>query len=226
MPERRFENPAALDAALAMEVAERLQAAIVARDQASLVVSGGSTPLGLFQALAGCELAWHKVTVLLADERWVPHDHIDCNERMVREHLLTGPAQLANLVSLIDGYPDAAANLATVRQQLAAMGSFDVVILGMGLDGHTASLFPDAPELREGLQTPEPALMTSPQRAPHERISLSLQRLQNTRHGVVHIVGEDKMSVLEQALGSDDRLAYPILNFVTGATPFTVYFAP
>lgn len=226
MPERRFENPAALDAALARDVAERLRAAIATRDKASLVVSGGSTPKGLFQALARYELAWHKVTVLLADERWVPHDHVDCNERMVREHLLTGQARQARLLSLIDGYPDSAANLAAVRQRLAAMDSFDVVVLGMGLDGHTASLFPDAPQLREGLQTTEPVLMTSPQLAPHERISLSLRRLQDTRHGVVHIVGEDKMSVLEQALGSDDHLAYPILNFVTGAARFTVYFAP
>jgi 6-phosphogluconolactonase len=62
---------------------------------------------------------------LLADERWVPDDHADCNERMVREHLLTGKAQNAQLLSLTEGYPDTAANLAIVNSALANIGAFD-----------------------------------------------------------------------------------------------------
>lgn len=226
MSEQRFENPAALDSALAAAVITQLQAAIDARGHACLVLSGGSTPRGLFETLAESELAWHKVTVILADERWVPPDHQDCNERMVREHLLNGKAGDARLLSLIEGYPDAAANLATVKRRLAEIATFDVVILGMGLDGHTASLFPDAPELAEGLETTEPALMTSPQLAPHARISLSRKRLVDTRYGVIHIVGEEKHSVLKQAMASNDHLAYPILNFTTGDTSFDVFFSP
>ncbi|MEP6389200.1 MAG: 6-phosphogluconolactonase [Halioglobus sp.] len=226
MSEHTFANPAALDASLADDIVHRLATALDARGRAYLVVSGGSTPKGLFTALAASDLAWSQVTVLLADERWVPHDHIDCNERMVREHLLTGKARDAQLLSLIEGYPDTAANLAWVNQQLADIGAFDVVILGMGLDGHTASLFPDAPELIEGLDTIEPALMTSPQVAPHGRISLSRKRILDTRLGVIHIVGQDKLAVLSNAVASDDCEAYPIVNFLNCSNPFTVYFAP
>ncbi len=226
MSKQRFENRVALDRALAATVVTRLQAAIEARDQAFLILSGGSTPLGLFKVLAESELPWHKVTLILADERWVPPDHQDCNERMVREHLLKGKAGDARLLSLIEAYPDRAANLATVKRRLAEIATFDVVILGMGADGHTASLFPDAPELAEGLETTEPALMTSPQLAPHARISLSRKRLSDTRYGVIHIVGQEKCSVLEHAIASNDPLAYPILNFTAGDTSFDVYFAP
>ncbi len=226
MPEQTFVNPSELDAALAATVVSKLQSAIDTRGEAFFVISGGGTPKGLFARLAVSELAWEKVTVLLADERWVSRDHTDCNERMVREHLIVEQARDAQLLSLIDGYPDTAANLVKVKQQLADIGSFDVVILGMGLDGHTASLFPDAPELVVGLETAEPALMTSPKSARHARISLSRQRLNDTRFGIIHIVGEEKRVVLRDAVASEDRLAYPILNFLTNESPFTVFFAP
>ena len=225
MHKHTFANPSELDTTLASDIVLRLAAALDARGKAYLVVSGGSTPKGLFACLAASDLAWNKVTVLLADERWVPADHADCNERMVREHLLTNKARDAQLLSLIAGYPDTAANLAVVNQQLADVGAFDVVILGMGLDGHTASLFPDAPELTEGLETTEPALMTSPQAAPHARISLSRKRILDTHYGVLHIVGEDKLAVLNDAVASDDPVAYPIVNFLNCSNPFAVFFA-
>jgi len=225
MHNHTFANASELDATLAADIVLRLASALDARGKAWLVVSGGSTPKGLFACLAASDLAWSKVTVLLADERWVADDHDDCNERMVREHLLTGKARDAQLLSLITGYPDTAANLAIVNQQLADIGAFDVVVLGMGLDGHTASLFPDAPELTEGLETSEPALMTSPQAAPHARISLSRKRILDTRYGVLHIVGEDKLAVMNDAIASDDPFAYPIVNFLACSNPFAVFFA-
>ena len=87
-------------------------------------------------------------------------------------------------------------------------------------------IFPDAPELTEGLETAQPALMTSPQAAPHARISLPRTRILDTHYGAGHIVGEDKLTVLNDAITSGDNLAYPILNFVTGNDPFAVFFAP
>lgn len=226
MHEHTFTDTAELNTTLAADIATRLQSALDARGKAYLVVSGGSTPKALFAVLAATELAWDKVTVLLADERWVPDDHADCNERMVREHLLTGKAQNAQLLSLTEGYPDTAANLAIVNSALADIGAFDVVVLGMGLDGHTASLFPQAPELTEGLETDNPALMTSPQTAPHARISLSRKRILDTHYGVLHIVGEDKRAVLNDALASDDHLTYPVLNFLRGSDAFALFYAP
>lgn len=226
MPEHRFDKPSELDAALAATVAAKLKAAIDARDHAVLVVSGGSTPKGLFTCLAESSLAWEKVTVLLADERWVPHAHKDCNERLVQKHLLVGKACGATLLSLVAGYPDMSANLAQVKQLLANIGTFDVVILGMGLDGHTASLFPDAPELAEGLATTEGTLMTFPRKASHSRITLSYRRLRDTSFGVVHIVGQNKLSVLDQARRQNNQLAHPVVSFLGGDNPFEVYFAP
>ena len=225
MREHKFENPAVLDDSLASAVVARLEGGIAARGHAFLVVSGGSTPRGLFTRLAQSKLAWDKVTVLLADERWVPPDHEDCNERMVREHLLVGNASEAQLLSLVSDYPDVATNLARVKELLASVGTFDVVILGMGLDGHTASLFPDAPELAEGLATSEDALMTYPGAAPHARITLSYHRLRDTGFGVLHIVGQAKRLVLDDALGQCDSMIHPVLGFVSGENPFEVYYA-
>lgn len=226
MPEHRFDTPQDLDAALAAAVTSRLEAAITARGHAYLVVSGGSTPRGFFTRLAKASLTWENVTILLADERWVPATHEDSNERMVRKHLLENRAHSAAFLSLVGGYPDEPANLSTVKQQLATMGTFDVVILGMGLDGHTASLFPDAPELAEALATSQDAIMTHPQNAPHSRVTLSRSRLGNTRFGVVHIVGQDKLSVLAEAQQINDCMAHPVVSFFEGDNPFEVYYAP
>ena len=193
-----FADRAALEAALAAEVATRLAQGIAQRGKAHLVVSGGSTPLQLFSLLNQTEIDWAKVVVLLADERWVDVEHDASNERMVRSVLLYMPR-------------------------------FDVVILGMGEDAHTASLFPCSEEIAEGLKTDQGALITRPTTAPHQRISLSKQRLQNTEYGVVHIVGEKKRSMAEQAIRCSDELAYPISAFIgddAGATGFDCWWAP
>jgi len=225
MPEQVFPSREALDAQLAADIAGQLSAAIAERDEATLVVSGGSTPAGLFAILSNTDLNWEKVTVMLADDRWVPLDHADCNEKMVREQLLVNKAATARLLSLVRDYPDTEANLARVTQALAPLNSFDVVVLGMGLDAHTASLFPCSEQIREGLGTIEDAIMTSPQTAPHERITLSRQRIANTHFGALHIVGDNKLAVLGKAVDDGRRERFPIASFVGGADNFTVYWA-
>lgn len=225
MSEQHFETPALLDRALADSISEQLQTAIAARGEATLVVSGGSTPKGLFAELTNRALDWSKVTILLADERWVAMEHNDRNEAMLRERLLSGHASAATLLSLAALYPDVEGNLAQLRAQLDALPSFDVVVLGMGGDSHTASLFPCSAEIQEGLSTHEAALMTNPTTAPHARVSLSRQRLANTRCGIVHIVGADKLAVIEKARGAQASTA-PIAAFLTPETDFTVWYAP
>ena len=89
-----FADRESLDRALGTHVASRLQEGIAERGTAHLVVSGGSTPIKLFSMLADADIEWGRVVVLLADERWVPVDHEDSNERLVRETLLTGKACL------------------------------------------------------------------------------------------------------------------------------------
>ena len=220
-----FADRETLDQALAAHVASRLQQGIAARGAAHLVVSGGSTPIQLFSILADADIEWGRVVVLLADERWVPVDHEDSNERLVRETLLTGRAKSAQFLSLLPTPDDETTNIAGLSTLLGSLPRFDVVLLGMGEDAHTASLFPCAAALREGLTTRQGALITRPNSAPHQRVSLSKRRLEDTECGVIHIVGERKKAVLELARKSEDEMRYPISVFL-GAAGFDCWWAP
>ena len=220
-----FNDRRELDAALASAVSECLQVAVASRGKAYLVVSGGSTPANLFTLLARTAIDWDRVVVLLADERWVADDDKDRNERLVRETLLTQNASDAEFVSLIPASGEDGNDIASVLARLASLPEFDVVLLGMGEDAHTASLFPCADELAAGMTTHDDALITRPLSAPHTRVSLSKNRLLNTRHGMLHIVGGKKKSVLEMALKSGNEMQYPISAFV-GQSGFDCWWAP
>lgn len=220
-----FDDRETLDQALAEHVTSKLAQGISARGVAHLVVSGGSTPAALFSLLADADLAWQHVVVMLADDRWVPADHEDSNERLVRETLLTGRAKQAEFLSLLPTPDDEVANLAGLSTLLRSVPRFDVVLLGMGEDAHTASLFPCASALKEGLTTDAGALVTRPRSAPHQRVSLSRRRLEMTDCGVIHIVGQNKKSVLEAAIKSGDEMRHPISAF-WGPSGFDCWWAP
>ena len=220
-----FDDRETLDQALAEHVTSKLAQGISARGVAHLVVSGGSTPAALFSLLADADLAWQHVVVMLADDRWVPADHEDSNERLVRETLLTGRAKQAQFLSLLPTPDDEVANLAGLSTLLRSVSRFDVVLLGMGEDAHTASLFPCASALKEGLTTDAGALVTRPRSAPHQRVSLSRRRLEMTDCGVIHIVGQNKKSVLEAAIKSGDEMRHPISAF-WGPSGFDCWWAP
>ena len=220
-----FPDRESLDQALAAYVVLRLQQGITERGTAHLVVSGGSTPLNLFSILADADVEWGRVVVLLADERWVQVDHEDSNERLVQHTLLTGKAKSAQFLSLLPSPDDEITNISGLTSLLRSLPRFDVVLLGMGEDAHTASLFPCSTALREGLTTEEGALITRPRNAPHQRVSMSKRRLQATEHGVIHIVGERKKTVLEMARKSEDEMRYPISAFL-GPAGFDCWWAP
>jgi 6-phosphogluconolactonase len=220
-----FPDRESLDQALAAYVVSRLQHGITERGTAHLVVSGGSTPIHLFSILADADVEWGRVVVLLADERWVQVDHEDSNERLVRQTLLTGKAKSAQFLSLLPSPDDEITNISGLSTLLRSLPRFDVVLLGMGEDAHTASLFPCSAALREGLTTEQGALITRPRNAPHLRVSMSKQRLQATECGVVHIVGERKKAVLELARKSEDEMRYPISAFL-GPAGFDCWWAP
>jgi 2-dehydro-3-deoxyphosphogluconate aldolase/(4S)-4-hydroxy-2-oxoglutarate aldolase len=146
-----FNSPVLLAEGLALNVAKLLSEAIAARGNAVLVVSGGRSPVAFFQHLAKQDLDWSKVVVTLADERWVPVEHADSNAGLLKQYLLKGPAAKAQFLSLYS----AAANVEQAAEQadrlLAELPPIDVLVLGMGDDGHTASLFPGSPNLAEAL---------------------------------------------------------------------------
>ena len=220
-----FPDRESLDQALAAYVVSRLQQGITERGTAHLVVSGGSTPKSLFSILADTDVEWGRVVVLLADERWVQVDHEDSNERLVRQTLLTGKAKSAQFLSLLPSPDDEITNISGLSTLLRSLPRFDVVLLGMGEDAHTASLFPCSTALREGLTTEQGALITRPHNAPHQRVSMSKRRLQATEHGVIHIVGERKKAMLELARKSEDETRYPISAFL-GPAGFDCWWAP
>lgn len=205
-----------LAADLARFVSQRLQAGLDQRGQALLVVSGGSTPVPFFEALSLADLDWGRVSITLADERWVPPDHADSNERLVRAHLLKGPAAAAHFLPLKSSDVAVAQGWPQVEAAIEALSwPADVVVLGMGSDAHTASLFPGSPELPTALDDTLPArclAVSAPAlpNVPVDRLSLSRRALLDTRHLVVHVTGAAKRQLLDQALQSGPMEAMPI----------------
>lgn len=223
----QFSDSSALNNAFVKEIVAKLQAAIDERGQAILVVSGGKTPLPLFQQLAQTSLAWDKVVITLADDRFLPDDAADSNERLVKSALLQGYASAATFVSLYTPAATAEQAVPALLQRVADLATFDVLILGMGEDGHTASLFPCCPELALGLATDAADLLaTNPTTAPYQRISFSLRRLLQTRAVYLHLVGPKKLQVLQQAAAGSDVAAMPIRAFIALTQPeLTVMYA-
>ena len=217
-------------AVLADQVAEFLRASIRERGRASLVVSGGSTPVPFFVALSELALAWEKVTITLADERWVEPSEPDSNERLVRLHLLQNRAAAAHLVGLKTEAPTAVQGEKECDDRLAVLQRpFDVLILGMGNDGHTASLFPEAERLSEALamDSGQLCIAITPPVAPHERMTLTLPALLQSREIILHLVGSGKRSVYENAMEKGAVEEMPV-RAVLGQTsaPVTVFWCP
>ncbi|WP_290870344.1 6-phosphogluconolactonase [Aquabacterium sp.] len=190
---------------LARFVAARLRNSLAERGEALLIVSGGSTPQPFFKALAQVDLDWSKVTITLADDRWLqPHEQ-DSNERTVRTTLLQGPAAAANFVSLVTPQATPEEGWAEVERRLQAMPwPADVTIFGMGGDAHTASLFPNCPELPLALDDAHVGLSlpigapTLPN-VPVPRLTLTRRALLHTHCAVLHFTGAAKWDLLTQA---------------------------
>src|SRR5262245_30220515 len=143
-----FENLDSLFVTLAALIAAQLRGALEARPAASLAVAGGRTPAALLARLSSEILAWDRVFVTLTDERWVSSDDPASNAAMLRKTLLVGAAAPARFIPLYTGAPTPDEALQSVSAALATLPRpFDIMVLGMGDDGHTASLFPGADNL-------------------------------------------------------------------------------
>lgn len=221
-----FSSREALDIELADKVATKLKAAIKIKGKASIAVSGGSTPKAFFAALSNKDIAWDKVTVTLADERWVDITSEASNTRLVHENLLVNKAAKAKFFHIKQGDELCAETLADLI--LAADTKFlpfDVLILGMGEDGHTASIFPCSDEIDAGLSASTASLLkVVPKTAPHERISFSFDSLIKSDEIILHICGQNKKDVLEKALASNDAREMPIRAFLQHESKATSIF--
>ncbi|MET0250207.1 MAG: 6-phosphogluconolactonase [Sphingobium sp.] len=196
---------------LAAAIAGRLAEAIAARGVATLALSGGRSPVPLFEALQDAALPWDKVIVAQVDERWVPADHEDSNARLIRTHLLRGPATAARFVPMKNEAADPRAGRPECEAAMATLPlPFDVTLLGMGDDGHTASLFPEATQLAEALSTQALTIAMTPPAAPHERMSLSRAGLLNSQLLILQIGGAGKQAVYRAALAPGPVEALPV----------------
>lgn len=190
-----------LVAALADEIATALGAAIDLRGRATLSVPGGTTPGPVFDALSTRDLDWSRVAVLLNDERWVDEASPRSNTKLVRERLLRGPAAAARLLALHAATPTPEESLAALAEGIAPHLPIDVLLLGMGADMHTASLFPGADRLAEALAPDAPLLMALRAEAAGEpRISLTAPVLLAARATHLMILGPEKRAALVRAL--------------------------
>lgn len=228
--ERLFPSPTQAAQAMADSIGKALAAALEVRERASLVVSGGRSPIGFFQCLREAALDWSRVWITLADERWLPDGDPESNARLVHQHLLQGAAAAAHFVPLWNAAATPAAAIAERSVALASLPRpFDAVVLGMGEDGHTASLFPGAGGVAAALDPTSSSQLVAidPPTARHPRLSLTAAALRDSRHIHLSIAGPAKRAVYAQARVECDPLRLPVAAVLCqAAVPVTVYLSP
>ncbi|GAB4357280.1 MAG: 6-phosphogluconolactonase [Oricola sp.] len=230
MQRHDYPDREALAIALAAGIAATLAGAISERGEASLAVSGGSTPRKLFEVLAETAIPWDRVTVILVDERIVPPGSDRANQRMVRERLLQGRAGEAHFVPFETGLATPEANAARSDELLGGVPwPLDAAVLGMGTDGHTASFFPHGDRLGDALD-PAGRNRVVPIRAEgagEPRLTLTLPVLLDARFLALHIEGEEKRGVLDTALAGTDPRAMPVRAVLQqDRKPVHIFWAP
>lgn len=233
--EHLFESRAEMISALQAECETALRDAVEDRGEATFMVSGGSTPEPLYKALSEVDLPWESIYVALVDERWVDFDHDKSNEAFTVKHLIQNKAAVTNLVGMKNSAATAAEGVddcESAYQQLAQ--PFDITILGMGSDGHTASLFPHAQGLDDALDSESEqlcadiiAIQSEVTGAITERMTLTLAGLLQSKTLILLITGDEKLAVLRAAQAGTDVKEMPIRALLQQQkVPFAIYWAP
>lgn len=225
-----FANAAELARNLADKVAASLSTAIATKGAAVIAVSGGSTPKAFFQELSARDIDWAKVTITLVDERFVPADNPRSNHLLVAGNLLQNNAKAATFQPLYQAAAsvEEAAKLSTAATSKIG-NPFDVVILGMGGDGHTASFFPGGNNLAIALDpaTPRGVMTMDADGAGEPRLTFTFSSLQDAALLILHIEGESKKDVLAKAESAGDEAEMPIRAILRrAASPVDIYWAP
>ena len=216
--------------ALADAAADALAGALSGTGPRSLVVTGGRSPGPVYGRLSSRDLGWEEVTVTLSDERWVDPGAAESNERLVRERLLTGSAAAAQFIPLKGGGPTREADAVTVEVLIRRYLPWSVVLLGMGEDGHIASLFPEDPDLASRLDPDGSRLCVGaaaaglPPFVP--RLTLTVRALLDTKLVLLLITGEAKRTIVDRIL-NDPACAPPAAAILRqDRAPVRVLWAP
>ncbi|WP_041523092.1 6-phosphogluconolactonase [Gilvimarinus agarilyticus] len=231
--ERFFETREAMIDAVFEHAIGALQEAVADGDRASFLVSGGSSPAPIYKRLSEADLAWDKIKVALVDERWVDFDHDKSNEAFIVKTLLQNNAANAKLIGMKNTAGSASEGLEQCEAAYQTLPSpFDVTVLGMGPDGHTASLFPHAEGLEESLSTNALCSAITAKQSEvtgdcTERMTLSLAGIVNSKHVLLLISGDEKLATYREALAGGDVADMPVRAILEQNTvPVTVYWAP
>jgi 6-phosphogluconolactonase len=219
-----FTSPETLAESLAKTIAN----ALAAQPKATLAVSGGTTPVKFFEALARIPINWSAVTITLVDDRWVPKTSPRSNAGLVEKFLLQGPAAAATFVPLVNDAATPEAGRQTANEAVAKLHPFTAIILGMGDDGHTASFFPGGDRLAEAL-APKPGQFVETMRAQaavEPRITLTLPVLLEAGTLALHIQGQAKRDTLAAALQPGLVEAMPIRAILARQPGPNIFWCP
>jgi len=200
---------------LASVLAGDLENVLLTQDRASFAVPGGTTPGPIFDALCAAKhIDWTRVDVMLTDERRVPEDHERSNTRLIRQRLLQNAAAAANFVNII---PEDDAALAAKSESLSAHLPISVMLLGMGADMHTASIFPNSADVAHALGTDQALAFVQPPDGLEARVTLSGGVLKGAMSRHIVITGAAKREALDKAQGLSAEDA-PISSVLAGST--------
>ncbi len=212
-----FADKAALSQACADVLADALSRRLAqGPGKARMMLTGGSTPVGCYEVLKDRPLDWSRVELALTDDRFVPPNDPNSNEKLAREHLLKGPAAAAHLTPLWSDVDSPEKAAAKAEPAIRALGRMDAVLLGVGPDGHICSLFPHSPQRAEGMDPDARRLVIGVPKAeqpPHvPRITLTWPAFMNTDLVVILISGDDKKQVIQAALAGADMPVRAVLT--------------
>nr|WP_183410963.1 6-phosphogluconolactonase [Litorivivens lipolytica] len=218
--------------ALVTHLAETLKQAVAEQGQGVMLVSGGSSPQPVYEALSQKDLPWSAISIVLVDERWVDVDHPASNEAFIRRHLLAGAASSARFFGMKTSAASPQAGQRECEQRLAVLpAQADICLLGMGNDGHTASLFPYAQGLTEALYGNQRCAAIVAEQSEvtgehTERMTLTAPHLLAAKQRVLMMTGDEKLSTYRKAANGKDIEAMPVRAILNASEPVSVFWSP
>ena len=231
--ERKFNDRTELVDAVYRIFVEELQQALGQKSPATILLSGGSTPAPLYRQLSSADLDWNRIHVALVDERWVETNSAASNERLLNENLLIEKAAAANFTGMKNDRPTPYEGEAECNARYAALPSpYTICLLGMGPDGHTASLFPNAEGLSSAIASEQHcagirAVKSAVTGDYLDRMTMTPWSILQSRRLILLITGDDKWEIYEQARTGGPSTDTPISLFIhQDNAPLEVYWAP
>ena len=220
---KKFENKKNLESSLLLKISTCISDAIKKYGDARFLLSGGSTPMNLYSLLSEETIEWEKVKIGLVDERFVPKENLFNNETQIKNNLLKNSAKFATIFGMVYNYENEMLNLKMVNQQYKIFFErIDFTILGMGEDGHTASLFPGDKESEELMNTSNIGIFSTKSPSfPYNRITCSKELIANSNYIALFINGETKFNVLKNSIETQ----VPISYFVKNSKNMEIYYS-